>query len=918
MNIATASTNFAKRFLQVVALLAVLGISVNASAQSFSVSPNSSGGSAVTLNGILGSTITKAFTITNNTGVPTTVFASVTGNANSGLTLPGLGSVTVAGNGTGTLNLNFTPLTTTTQNAVLHLFNGVDSVSIALQGLVQRSFNTLLNGAAATTANLNAGVGAHDSAQFTLMNNSNGQITVASSITGSGASAFSLSRTTSTLDSGASRALKVFFNPTAAGTYNATLRLVNGIDTTLVTLVGNTASVGGFTVSPISLPGVPVTLNTGVGQTASQTFTVVNTTAQPITVNGSLSGSGSSAFNLGQNSATIAGGSSGTFTLNFAPTTAGVQNAVLTLASAVDTVVVNVQGVATQVGNTVNLTANQAFVEFNNVIAGTQECQTIRITNPGTTAVSLREVSFVGVTSGGNEFTIGNNFGNNTQIAAGGMDSIVVCFSPTQAGQTVLANLKLQYRGLDSTMNGITMIRLEGNAQQAVDSLNLNLVDNLDFDAMPGETECQTLRLTNPSALLGGTAYLTLADTNAGFEISSGDQVTLGPLGTGFVTICYTGDSLNPNTATNLNIVVLGTGGTFLGNFNVGLTGETEFEIDEDITDSIISGNCFRVLRGGNLGPIVRGGTTNQTVTIQNRTNQTATINGGTITSNGQATTDFALSSGTTFPITIAPFSSTTLNVGFSPMDSTRTAYHATLNLDVAGTSCSDIAVSLTGVGLPTVAVGPEGTILDTLGIVSNGGTNGNVAVIGGECESGMQTIAFQNNLNTAVTISGLTFTGSQSSNFTVVGSTPALPATLQAGDIINIQVRFNCGKDAGYYTANLNVQTQGGIAPIVIPFQTFQQAAGSSVARAEESGVSVSVSPNPTRGMIRVEVKDAQSAHVEILNVLGQTMTTGNGMSFMWDGNAAGASAGIYIVRVSGTNANGLEFVETRQIVIE
>jgi hypothetical protein len=917
MKIATASSYFTKRFLQVIALFAVLGIASSAASQTFTVSPNSSGGSAVTLNGILGSTITKAFTITNTTGVPTTVFASVVGNTNSGLTLPGLGYVTVAGNSTGTLNLNYTPLTTATQNAVLHLFNGVDSVSVALQGLVQRSFNTLLNGAAATTANLNAGVGAHDTEQFTLVNTSNGSVTVGSSLSGSGASAFSLSGTTSTLDSGASRALKVFFNPTASGTYNATLKLVNGLDTQLVNLVGSTASAAGFTVSPLSLPGQPVTLNTGVGQTASQTFTVVNTTTQPITVNGSLSGSGSSAFNLGQNSATIAGGSTGTFTLNFAPTTTGVQNAVLKLASATDSVLVNVQGIATQVGNTVMLTANQAFVEFNNVLANTQECRTIRITNPGNTAVSLREVTFVGVTSNGNEFTIGNNFNNNTQIAAGGTDSIVVCFMPTSAGQTVLANLKLQYRGLDSAMNGVTMIRLEGNAQQATDSLNLNLVDNLDFDAMPGETECQTLRLTNPSALLGGTAYLTLADTNAGFDLSSGDQVTLGPLGTGFVTICYTGDSLNPNTSTNLNIVVLGQGGTFLGNFNVGLTGETEFEIDEDITDSIITGNCFRVLRGGNLGPIVIGGATNQTITIQNRTNQTATINGGTIMTDGQATTDFALASGTTFPITIAPFGSTTLNVGFNPMDSTRTAYHATLDLDVAGTSCTDISVNLTGVGLPAVAVGPQGSILDTLGIISNGGFNGNVAVIGGECESGVQTIAFQNNLNTAVTISGLTFTGAQSSNFTVIGSTPALPATLQAGDIINIQVQFNCGPNNGFYTANLNLQTQGGIAPIVIPFQTIQQGPA-SVARAEESGVTISVSPNPTRGIVRVEVKDAASANVEILNVLGQTVATGEGTSFYWNGETAGVSAGIYIVRVSGTNAAGREFVETRQIVVE
>lgn len=913
MNIATASY---KRVLQLIALFAVLGISASAAGQTFTVSPNSSGGTPVTIDGILGTTVQKAFSITNTTSIPMTVFGTVEGGTNTGFALPGAGSVTVGANSTGVLTLNFTPLTTETQNATLRLINGVDSALVQIQGLVQRSFGVTPNTSAGGTITLNAAVGASDTERFTLTNNSSSAITVNNSITGTGASAFTVSPTTNVAANGTATA-NVVFTPTASGTYNAVLSMVNGIDTTLVSLTGITGALDQFTVTPISLPGVPVTLTTGVGQTASQVFTVVNNTAQPVTVNGSLSGSGSSAFNLGQNSATIAANDTATFTLNFAPTTTGVQDAVLTLASALDTLLVDVRGIATQVGNAVVLTANQAFVEFNNVIAGVQECQTIRITNPGDATVTLNEVTFVGVTSGGNEFTIGNNFSSGTQIAAGGTDSIVVCFTPTTSGQSVTANLKLQYSGVDTTLNNTTMIRLEGNAEGQVDTMNLSLVDDLDFDAMPGETECQTLRLVNPSALLGGTAYLTLADTNANFEITSGNEVTLGPLGTGFVTICYTGDSLNPNTSTNLNITVIGTGGTFLGNFNVTLTGETEFEIDEDITDTIFSGNCFRVRRGGNLGPIVVGGNTSQTVTIENRTNQTATINGGTITTNGQATTDFAFATGTTFPITIAPWGSQTVNLTFNPMDTNRSAYLATLTFDVAGTNCADVSVSLTGVGLPTVAVGPEGSILDTLGIISTGGMGGNVAVIGGECESGTQTIAFQNNLNTAVTVSGLTFTGSQASNFTVIGSTPALPATLQPGDIMNIQVRFICGPNDGFYTANLSVQTQGGIAPIVIPFQTIQQGPA-SVARGEHSGVTITVSPNPTRGIVRVEVKDAASARIEILNVLGQTVATGEGTSFFWNGETAGASAGIYIVRVSGTNANGREFVETRQIIIE
>jgi hypothetical protein len=916
MNIATASK---KRILQVIALFAVLGISASAAGQTFTVSPNSSGGTAVTINGYLGATVAQTFTITNTTSVPTTVFATVVANANSGFTLPGFGSVTVAGNSSNTLTLNFTPLTTATQNATLYLFNGIDSASVMLQGLVQHSYGVTPNSSLGTNVSFHAGVGAHDTEVFTITNNTGADIAVASSLSGAGASAFSLSGTSTTVDSASTGTLRVAFNPTAAGTYNATLRLVNGVDTTLVNLTGSTSLTGDadFTVTPLPALGLPLTLTTAVNVAKTQTFTVTNTGDSAITVNAAITGSGSAGFSINPTSRTILADSSATFTLSFNPTAAGTTNATLTFSANGDSTSVNLIGVATGATNTINLTLDRGFVEFNNVVAGVEECKTVYITNNTNGTVTLSEVTFIGVSGGGNQFSIGNNFTSGTQLAAGASDSIVVCFTPTTQGQTVTANLKLKYRGTDSTKNGVTMIRLEGNTAHRRDSLNLNLADELDFDAMPGETECQTVALTNPSALLGGTAWLTLADSNAGFSITSGDSIVLGPLGTGSVTICYTGDSLNPNSSTNLNIVVLGEGGTFLGQFNVTLNGETELEIDEDLTDSVIAGDCFRVRRGGNFGPIISGGTTSNTITITNQTNSAATITSGTITSNGQATTDFTLDSGMTFPITIAAWGTTTIDVSFNPMDSTRVSYNARLNLDVEGTDCNDLTINLHGVSLPNVAVGPQGRAVDTVGIVSTMGANGQIAVIAGACEAGNQTVAIQNNLSTAVTINDLDFMAN--SNFTVTGTTTPLPVTLQPGDILGVQVNFECGQTTGIYESDLQVMTAGAIAPVSIPFQTLQQAAA-SVARAEASGVTITVSPNPTRGIVRIEAKEATSARIEILNVLGQVVATSEGTSFTWNGTIDGssASAGVYFVRVSGMNSNGLEFVETEQIVVE
>lgn len=913
MNIATA---FTKRCLQLIALALVLGSATSLQAQTFSVSPNSED-SVVIVNAILGSTTQHAFVIENNTALPTTVYASVVAGVGSGFTLPGLGMVTVGAYDTARLYLNFLPLTTAARSAIIHFFNGIDSVSVELMGTVERTFEVSPNSSGGGSVALSANIGARDTQAFVISNNSSIGLTVNASLSGSGASSFSLSTPSTSVSVGNSNTIRVYYAPADSGPDSATLRLLSGLDTAYIKLVGNTAaSFGSFTVTPIPISGVPVTLSATVGETASQSFTVVNTTASPITIQSDLSGSGSGSFSLGSDSVTLGAMATGSVTLNFNPTVAGTRNAVLTLANGADGAVIQIRGIATAAPQVVILTSSRVLVEFNNTLQGVQECQTIYITNPTDAAITVTEMTLVGVSGGGNQFTLQNEGGGDVQIAAGGTDTVTVCYTAAQVGEYVTANLRLRYHGQDTSLRGTTMVRLEGNAQAETDPLNLNLVDNLNFDALPGETECQTLRVANPSALLGGMLRLSLGNPNAGFEITSGDTLSLGPLEVGTITICYTGDSINRNSSTNLNIYASTLiGDVFLGSFNVSLNGETELEIDEDITDTVINGSCFRIRPlGGVFGPIVLGGSTTEQILIENRTNAAMTITAANVTG-GQATNSFTFA--TSFPLTIAAFSSATVDVTFMPADSTMVSYDATATLTVEGTACTDITIDLHGVGLPTVTAGLG--VIDTLNLINNNDSpGGSTIVIGGQCEAGTQTFSLRNDLLIPLTIGNLAFSGTSSTNFTVVGSTPVLPAILLPGEILTVQVRFQCGDTIGFYESDLVISTVGGLLPIVIRVQTVQEPEA-SVERVE-SGVTISVSPNPTRGIVRIEATDAVTGRIEIMNLLGQVVASNEGTSFVWNSHASGTgvSAGVYIVRVAGTNAKGQEFIETRQIVVE
>ena len=166
-----------------------------------------------------------------------------------------------------------------------------------------------------------------------------------------------------------------------------------------------------------------------------------------------------------------------------------------------------------------------------------------------------------------------------------------------------------------------------------------------------------------------------------------------------------------------------------------------------------------------------------QTVTLTNNT-QTA-LGSIVISFTGTNPLDFSQTNNCpSTPLTLAPATSCTINVTFTP--STTSAESATLNIADSDAS-SPQTVTLTGTGTappPGVTLTPSSLNLGTL-------TVGTL--------SSAQTVTLSNNSAVAVTITspGITITGANAADFSDTTTCPAVGSTLAAGTTCTISISF-------------------------------------------------------------------------------------------------------------------------------
>jgi hypothetical protein len=234
--------------------------------------------------------------------------------------------------------------------------------------------------------------------------------------------------------------ISVTFTPTATGARSTTLRITSSdpVNPTIDVPLSGTGVSGIAGVAPTSLTFASQLVATTSG---AQTVTVSNTGAGLLgSISITITGTNPGDFGMSNGcGASLAAGATCNVSVTFAPTAAGALSANLTVTSndsAHSPLNVSLSGTAVLVVPTVS----PASLTFSTPLNVPSAPQTVTVSNPGATPVSITSITFGG--SYPNQFTKTTTCG--ASLAAGASCTVSVTFSPNSASPTTkTATLKV-------------------------------------------------------------------------------------------------------------------------------------------------------------------------------------------------------------------------------------------------------------------------------------------------------------------------------------------------------------------------------------------------------------------------------------------------------------------------------------------
>ena len=570
---------------------------------------------------------------------PTTLVAGQSAQVN--LTF----SPTAAGSATGSLSITSNDPTNPTLTVPLS-GNGTNATT----GQLTANATTVTFGTVATGSSANK--------QVQVTNSGNVTVKIAGiTTTGTGMSTTGLTPP-ATLSPSQSVMLTASFAPQAAGAVAGTLKIVSDATNSPLTInLSGTGAQAGLSVSPSSFNFGSVV----DGQTKSQTITVTNTGTAALTIAQlSVSGSAYSASGL-TTPASVAAGGKTTFSVLFAPTTAGSLAGTVSITSNAPNSpnVVSLTGTGTAA--TVTLTASPSSLSFAGVNAGSSSSKSVTVTNSGNSSVTISQVSInakdfkqTGITT-------------PVTLAAGKTASMNVSFSPT-ASENVTGNITIS-----SSQGASSVIPVTGSAVQP--GLTVTPSSASFGNVTVGSPTSQSIQLKN-----SGTGTLTISQVSvsgSGFStgtlalplsISAGQtssfSVQFSPSSAGDSTGAVTVVSNAPTSPTSISLSGTGVAATKTLTFS----------------SSSLS-----------FGSVNAGSSSTKNITITNSGNASVTIS--QITESG---TGFSLSNAGT-PVTLTAGQQLVLGVTFSPSTSGNLSGSVTVTSSASG---SPTTVSLSGTGV--------------------------------------------------------------------------------------------------------------------------------------------------------------------------------------------------------------------------
>jgi hypothetical protein len=313
--------------------------------------------------------------------------------------------------------------------------------------------------------------------------------------------------------------------------------------------------------------------NTYIGSANTVTYTIKNTGNLPLTI-GDITFLGTNAADfmvVGSPSASIAAGSSTTFTVRFYPSTSGIKNASISIANNdpdENPYNFSIKGTGLDLGvaQEIQIEGNATVIPDNGVLTSTDNwtilgdtfvspsfiTKTYTIKNTGTTTLTVGAISFSGTNA--SEFTVTS--APSASIAGGSSTTFVVRFNPLAAGIRTAA---ISIVNNDATENPYNFA-IQGNAFTSVPTPEIDLQGNTisiaNGDSIPS---------VNDWTDFGSTQILTNPQTKT-FTIRNYGGSNLNLTGAPLVSISGSTDFVLTTTPTT-PIVSLG-GTTFSVEFN--------------------------------------------------------------------------------------------------------------------------------------------------------------------------------------------------------------------------------------------------------------------------------------------------------------------------------------------------------------
>ncbi len=686
---------------------------------------------------------TQSLTLRSTGTAPVTINSATISGAGFALTGGALPATLNPGQSI-VLQVSFSPSTTgiaAGQVVVSSSSAGNNAMTIALSGRGTAALSPQLTLSSTTLSFGGVTVNTSATQSLTLSSTGTAAVTVNSAaITGAG---FSLVGGTlpATLNPGQSMMLQVRFSPTAtsASTGQITINSNSSSGATTVALSGSGTAAPSpqLAVSAGALNFGGVTVNTS----ATQSLTLNSTGTAPVTVDSAtVIGTGFSVVG-GTFPATLNPGQSVVLQVRFSPTATSAATGQITInsdsSSGAATVTLSGRGTA---ASSPQLTLSAETLSFGGVTVGSSTTQSLTLSSTGTAAVTVNSAAITGT-----GFSLVGGILPAT-LNPGQSMVLQVRFNPATTGAATG-----QVTINSDSSSGATTVTLSGSGTAASSPQLAVGSSSLSFGGVTVNTSAtQSLTLSST-----GTAAVTVnsaAITGTGFSLVGGTlpatlnpgqsmvlQVRFSPTATGAVTGRMTINSDSSSGATT-----------------VALSGNGTAALNPQLTVSTASLS---------FGSVTVNTSTTQSLTLRSTGTTSVTVNSAAIT--GASFSVVAQS----FPVTLNPGQSVTLQVEFSPTTAGSSTGQLTINSN--STSGGTASVALSGTG---TAANPQLTV--NVNSLSFGSVTLNTPTT--------KTVTLSSAGGTPVTVNSANVTGT---GFTLVGG--SFPVTLNPGQTVTLQLQF-------------------------------------------------------------------------------------------------------------------------------